>query len=203
MVMEILGKTTFGKEAEEVGVYGTYKDYAGEGLTYATELAGLSVTHEGASTSGLGLTTGFCGLYSSGQNKELTCVGLRASHTTTTESGYVEIYSQAVMLRHYDTAFQMTITYSCNGGSSSSNTIASSVSGNTSSVVLPIGSSTKDCILSYDGTNYDVTFDGTLISRNNSLKYKLSFAGYSGGSITPTKIVVNSGKAIFLKSLNF
>ena len=200
MVMEILGKTTFGKEAEEVGVYGTYKDYAGEGLSYSTELAGISQSVVCTNSSGCAVSNNMHHILC-GQNRDITMAGFEANTNNTTATGSAKFKPQGIMLRNYSTPFSLTINYTCYG-LASSNASASSIAGNISSVVLAQGTTYKDCILSYDGTNYDVTWDGTLISRNGSFEYSLSQSGYCGASITPTKIVVNSGKVVFLKTLN-
>ena len=199
MVMEIKSKTILGNLDIQESSYGQYMDYAG--LTYTDELLGTSLTVNGDGSYVNTITADFCELTAS-MNTDVTCTCMKlgVSASNAGEVGIVEVFPEGVFLRDYTKPFSLTITYSANGGGAGSWARAL-VGGNITSVALAAGAASVSCILSYDGTNYDVMWGATLISRNDNFKFNLTTGGEykPAASITPTKIVVTSGPVLFLR----
>jgi len=200
MGLEIIGKTIFGSEFTGDDIYGTYKDYTG--LTYSTELSGIGCYLGGGSASAGAITTTneSCKIYLLGGG--VTCWAIGISMDSWRAGGYVQLYPENLFLKNYDTPFSITITYTYTHDNALFGTRAE---GNVTGVNFSGSSGTATCILSYDGINKDVTWDGTLIDRNNSFSFRFEQIGGTympSGTVYPSEIKVTSGKVKFLKTIN-
>jgi hypothetical protein len=206
MVMGSSGTIGAGLGVQEDEIYGTYHDYT-VGDSYDTCFASVYKSQSsGAASAGSnswGSLSKSLTAYDYGSsngrgfNIEAACDYDSGSH------GIATCIPKGTMLRFYDTPFVLTITANLiNSRNESDGDVT--FGGNITYITVAVGTNPGDLVISYDGVNEDVTWDGTLISRGDNFRYTMNATSggeFKGGQFNPLTIRVTSGKVLFLKTL--